>query len=95
MNSEGGQELTYGRGYVLGHPSQDKGCFTPDEASCMAKFNFLTIVRGKDLEALEGSGIIGMAPTPASKEHVDHGMDKEIPGFVAQLRQNKDYNDKF
>jgi len=52
----------------MGHPSEDKGCFTLDEKSCMNKFNFLTIVRGKDLEALEGSGIVGLAPTPATEE---------------------------
>lgn len=56
----------------MGHPSEDQGCFAPDESSCMTKFNFLTIVRGKDLEALEGSGIVGLAPTPANPESLSN-----------------------
>jgi len=36
----------------------------------MAKFNFLTVVKGKDLESLKGSGIIGLSPTPAKEEEI-------------------------
>jgi len=31
----------------------------------MSKVNFLTVVAGKDLESLQGAGLIGLAPTPA------------------------------
>lgn len=61
----------------------------------MSKFNFLTVVRGKDLEALEGSGIIGLAPTPSEFDANDRSLDRGIAGFVAQLRVNQDYNSKF
>lgn len=87
--------MTYGRGFVIGHPSEDKGCFSNEESSCVSKFNFLTVVRGRDLEALEGSGIVGLAPTPASKQDLDNAMNQMVPGFIAQLRENKDYNSKF
>ena len=80
---------------MIGHPSEDQGCFTQDESSCIKKFNFLTVVSGKDLEALEGSGIVGLAPTPATKEEMDNAMNTAVPGFIAQLRQNSDYNSKF
>lgn len=62
----------------------------------MNKFNFLTIVRGKDLEALEGSGIVGLAPTPATEETLyNEALKKQIVGFIAQLRANQDYNANF
>lgn len=95
MNEKGGQMLQYGRGAILGHPSEDKGCFSSDSKSCMSKFNFLTVVKGKDLESLQGSGLIGLAPTPAKGTEMEKPMENGIAGFVAQLKQNSDFNKEF
>lgn len=67
-NDKAAQFLQYGKGKVIGHPSLDKACFTKDSKHCMDNFSFLTVVKGKDLEALKGSGLIGLAPTPAKEE---------------------------
>ena len=40
----------------------------------MSKINFLTVTKGKDFEALEGSGFVGLAPTPATKEELENAM---------------------
>ena len=95
MNKKGGQMLQYGKGAILGHPSEDKGCFSKDANSCMAKFNFLTVVRGKDLESLKGSGLIGMAPTPAQGPDLKDPMNNGVAGFIAQMKANNDFNAEF
>jgi len=57
--------LQYGKGKVLGNPSTDRACFGKKDNSCMKDFGFLTVIKGADLEALKGGGLIGLAPTPA------------------------------
>jgi hypothetical protein len=44
---------------------------------------FLTVVKGKDLEALKGSGLIGLAPTPPNAKDLDQSLEHGAPGFVA------------
>ena len=62
----------------------------------MSKINFLTVTKGKDFEALEGSGFVGLAPTPATKEELENAMtNNQVPGFIAQLRHNSEFNSKF
>lgn len=61
----------------------------------MSKFNFLTVVRGKDLESLKGSGLIGIAPTPAQGPDLADPMNNGIAGFLAQLKVNNDFNKEF
>jgi hypothetical protein len=51
----------------------------------LSKFNFLTVVKAADVEALKGGGLIGLAPTPVSGEEFKDPMHKGVPGFVAQL----------
>lgn len=95
MNKKGGQMLQYGKGAILGHPSEDRGCFAKDENSCLKKFNFLSVVRGKDLESLRGSGLIGIAPTPAKGPDLKDPMNNGVAGFIAQLKNNSDFNKEF
>lgn len=95
MNKKGGQMLQYGKGAIMGHPSEDSGCFSKDTDSCLSKFNFLTVVKGKDLESLKGSGLIGIAPTPATGPDLKDPMNNGIAGFIAQLKQNDDFNKGF
>jgi len=87
--------LQYGKGAILGHPSEDKGCFSKDQNSCMGKFNFLTVVKGKDLESLKGSGLVGLAPTPAQGPDLKDPMNNGVAGFIAQMKANHDFNDEF
>lgn len=87
--------LQYGKGAIMGHPSEDKGCFSQDANSCMAHFNFLTVVRGKDLESLKGSGLIGIAPTPATGPDLKDPMNNGVAGFIAQLKASTDFNKEF
>lgn len=79
----------------MGHPSEDKGCFTKDPSSCISKFNFLTVVKGKDLESLKGSGLIGIAPTPALGPDLKDPMNNGIAGFIAQLKNSAEFNNQF
>ena len=95
MNKKGGQMLQYGKGAILGHPSEDKGCFAKEDSSCMSKFNFLTVVRGKDLESLKGSGLIGIAPTPAKGKDLTDPFNNGVAGFIAQLKTSADFNKEF
>lgn len=95
MNDKGGQILRYGRGAILGHPSEDKGCFTSNQKSCLSKFNFLTVVQGKDLEALEGSGLIGLSPALSDKGEMEKPMENGVPGVIAQLFSNADFYKHF
>jgi len=55
----------------------------------------LTVTKGKDLEALEGSGIIGLSPAPSDKSEIENKNLTEIPGFIAQLRESQGYNARF
>lgn len=95
VNKEFGQKLQYGKGAIAGHPSQDRGCFSKDDQSCMKSVNFLTVVRGKDLDALQGSGLIGLSPAPGVDKELESPLKNGISGFIAQLRQNMDYNHNY
>lgn len=57
--------------------------------------NFLTVTRGKDLESLQGSGLIGLSPTPGEDKELASPLLNGIPGFIAQLKQNSDYNHNY
>jgi len=61
----------------------------------MKKFNFLTVVKGKDLESLKGSGLIGIAPTPAKGQDLSDPMNHGVAGFIAQMKGNSDFNTEF
>ena len=50
------------------------------------------MVKGKDLEALNGGGLIGMAPTPSKDSELKDPMNHGIPGFVSQLKNSKQYS---
>jgi len=63
-NEKAGQALQYGKGKVLGHPAQDKICFSADASHCIDNLSFLTVVNSADLSALRGNGLVGLAPTP-------------------------------
>jgi len=78
--------LQYGKGKVLGNPAQDRACFSANEKNCLNKFNFLTVIKAADVEALKGGGLVGLAPTPAKAEEFSDPMTKGVPGFVAQLK---------
>merc|ERR1712127_676799 len=95
MNEKIGQKLQYGKGAIIGHPSEDKGCFSKDEKSCMKKFNFLTVVKGKDLDSLKGSGLIGIAPMPEKEQELADQLNNGAAGFIAQMKFNTDFNKEF
>lgn len=61
----------------------------------MTQMNFLTVTRGKDLESLQGSGLIGLSPTPGENDELASPLQNGIPSFIAQLKQNSDYNHNF
>ena len=92
QNPKGGQFFQYGKGAVLGHPAEDRGCFGENQ-ECIEGFNFLNVVKGKDLEALNGAGLIGLAPIPSKKKELEDAFDHGIPGFVAQLKHNSEFVD--
>ena len=94
-NEKAGQVIQYGRGTVMGHPSTDRLCFTQGEDHCVHNISFLTVVKAADLSALKGSGLVGLAPSPAEKKNLDDPFHSGVPGFVAQLKNNKDFNKDF
>jgi len=51
----------------------------------LKKINFLTVINGVDLESLQGSGLIGLAPVPAEDKELKNPLMNGIAGFVAQL----------
>ena len=59
--------LAYGKGQILGHPAKDRACFSNDDKHCINSLAFLTVVKAKDVEALKGSGLIGLSPSPAKE----------------------------
>lgn len=61
----------------------------------MTKFNFLTVVKGKDLESLKGSGLIGIAPTPSTGKDLTDPFNNGVAGFIAQMKANNDFNKEF
>jgi len=87
--------LQYGKGKVLGNPAQDRACFSTKEENCLSNFSFLTVIKAADVEALKGGGLVGLAPTPAKADEFKNPMTKGVPGFVAQLKQSKQYIDNF
>jgi hypothetical protein len=77
---------------VLGHPAEDRGCFA-ENRECLNGFNFLNVVKGKDLEALNGAGLIGLAPIPSKKKELEDAFNHGIPGFVSQLKHHKEFTE--
>jgi len=47
------------------------------------KLAFLTVVKAKDVEALKGSGLIGLSPSPAKEANIADPMKSGVAGFVA------------
>lgn len=92
-NTKGGQFFQYGKGAVLGHPAEDRGCFA-DNKSCLGKLNFLNVIKGKDLQALQGGGLIGLAPIPAKEKELKDPLNSGIPGFITQLKNDEEYKSK-
>lgn len=49
---------------------------------------FLTIEKAKDVESLEGSGLIGLAPSIAKEGEIKQPFTHGVAGFITQLRHN-------
>lgn len=95
INKNYGQFLQYGKGSIYGNPSEDRGCFSKDPNTCIAKMDFLTVISGKDLDTLRGSGLIGLSPKPPMWHQIDDPMNDGVAGFVAQLERSSDYQKEF
>ena len=68
----------------MGHPAQDKLCFDKDGSNCInGQFSFLSVVNFLYMNPIKGNGVIGLAPTPATKEVLKDPLHKEVPGFIA------------
>jgi hypothetical protein len=65
---KGNQLLGYAQGEIAGHPSTDVACFSQDKNNCINDLQFLSVVKGKNLGALKGGGLIGLAPVPDNSE---------------------------
>lgn len=83
MNPVTGEMLQYGRGKIAGHPSTDRMCFSQKEESCIDKMSFLSVVKSKDLEALKGSGIVGLSPAPGKPEDLKDPINNAVAGFIS------------
>ena len=79
-----GQEVSYGEGKVMGHPAKDKACFDKDGSNCLSgSLSFLSVVNYLYMDPPKGNGVIGLAPTPATKEELSDPLHHSIPGFIA------------
>lgn len=65
-NTELNKKIKYGTGQILGNPSLDVGCFSKDPSTCISKISFLSVFEAESLEKYQGTGLIGLAPTPSS-----------------------------
>lgn len=61
-------------------------CFSPGDKNCVDNMAFLAVVKSKDVQSLQGSGLIGLSPSPAKGEELASPMTHGVPGFVAQLK---------
>jgi len=61
----------------------------------MDAMSFLTVVKAKDVDSLKGSGLVGLSPAPANDKDINEPFTHGVPGFVAQLKHSKKYNDEF
>lgn len=93
-NKKGGQMLKYGKGIIAGHPSEDRACFNDKGDACMSKLHFLTVFKSRDLESLQGSGLVGLAPMQEKNEGLDP-LQHGIGGFIAQVKKSPEFNEKF
>jgi len=55
----------------------------------------LTVVKAKDVESLQGSGLIGLSPSPAKTKELEDPMHNGVPSFIAQLRNSAKFNEDF
>lgn len=74
INMNHSQFLQYGQGQIYGNPSEDRGCFSKDPNTCIAKMDFLTVSKAKDLDSVQGSGLIGLSPQPAKPHQIEDPM---------------------
>ena len=94
-NEQAGQFLQYGKGAIAGHPAQDRACFSKDATSCVENLTFLTVVKAKDVESLQGSGLIGLSPSPATQAELNEPFTNGIPSFISQLKNSAKFNADF
>ena len=94
-NEKAGQALQYGKGKIVGHPAQDRACFSSDDSKCIHDISFLTVVNSADLEALRGDGLIGLAPTPNQDGEMSDPLKNGVPGFITQLKNSEQYKKEF
>ena len=57
--------------------------------------SFLTVTMAKDVEALKGSGLVGLSPSPAKAIDLLQPMTHGVPGFVAQLKKSSVYTNSY
>ena len=82
----------------MGHPAQDKLCFDAEGGTCLSgQFSFLSVVNFLYMNPIKGNGVIGLAPTPATKDELKDPLhaQKNIPGFVAQLKETNPFEGVF
>ena len=57
--------------------------------------SFLTVIGAKDVENIQASGLVGLSPAPSSVGDLKNPMTRGVAGFLAQLKDSKDYNYEF
>lgn len=82
-NEEQGQLLKYGRGEIAGIPASDRMCFSKGNQNCVGNMNFLSVFKAKEVEALKGSGLVGLSPSPAKEAELKDPFHNDAPGFIA------------
>ena len=55
--------------------------------------SFLSVIKSKDINSLGGSGLIGLSPVQADEDDISHPFTHGVPGFIAQLKNNKKFTD--
>jgi len=81
-NQKAGQFLQYGKGAVAGHPSTDRVCFAENK-ECVENMSFLSVISSRDVESLQGSGLIGLSPAPTKDHDLNSPMTNGVPGFIS------------
>ena len=86
--------MQYGKGAVAGHPATDRICFGQNE-QCVDGMSFLSVISSRDVESLQGSGLVGLSPAPAKELDIKSPMTNGVPGFIAQLKDSTAYGKEF
>ena len=56
---------------------------------------FLSVISSKDVESLQGSGLIGLSPAPTKELDLKEPLTHGVPAFISQLKESQQFGKEF